>query len=143
MWDSDVGDGLMTYEHDDKLSENTVTWYGKPYTTTRAYYDGVVKTMQLKDDDTIIAADEHLGALCILNGPDILIMEDTNAVHVGRWRINDDYITHKHPEFGRVDDWWEDGWVQAELSDEDTCGLCGEKVSGEIKMMHDFYRMGG
>jgi hypothetical protein len=134
---------MIKYEHDGKISENVVTWHGKPYEDARTYYDEVVMTMPRKDDDTIVAADEHLGALCILNGSDILIMEDENSVHVDRWRINADYITHKHPEFGRIEDWWEDGYVQVELqSDNNTCGLCGEQVSGEIKMMHDFYRMG-
>jgi hypothetical protein len=144
MDDSDVGDHMITYKHDGSLDENVVTWYGKPYEDARTYYDEVVKTMLLKDDGTIIGADEHLGALCILRGHGILIMEDDNAVHVDGWRINGDYITHKHPEFGRVDQWWDDGFVQAEMADDlDTCGLCGAKISGEIKMMHDFYRMGG
>jgi hypothetical protein len=142
MDDSDVGDGMIVYKHDDSIKENEVTWFGKVYTRADTYYQQVVMTMPRKDDDTVVGADEHLGAICVLKGHGVLIMEDTGTIHVGRWRVNDDYITHKHPEFGRIEDWWQDGYVQAELGDDDTCGLCGDQVSGEIKMIHDFYRMG-
>jgi radical SAM superfamily enzyme with C-terminal helix-hairpin-helix motif len=118
-----------------------VEWNDVEYTDMGKYYREVVLTMP-EEDGALLGATTHLDALASLSHGGLFVTEQDDAdVYVDRWMVSGTFITHKHPEFGLVrDHGWTRGQVECDLR-HGKCEMCGEKIPGEIEMMHHFYRL--
>ena len=75
-------------------------------------------------------------------GNSFTVEEDT--VHVDNWAVNEEFILHKHPEFGRVTDLITHMPDKAELEfsiRDGKCDLCHTQVPGEIEFLHKMYQL--
>ena len=70
------------------------------------------------------------------------IHEDT--VYVDNWAVNEEFLFHKHPEFGEVFDVLMPGISTAELeftTRDGKCDLCHTQVPGELEFLHKMYQL--
>jgi hypothetical protein len=120
-----------------------VEWNGIQFTDMEDYYKKVILSMP-QEGGAFLGAQIHLDALAYLGCGGLLIAERDEAdVYVDGWLVNSAFITHKHPEFGKVEySGWVDGIVECGLH-HGACELCGKAIPGEIEMMHYFYRLDG
>jgi hypothetical protein len=80
---------------------------------------------------------ENLEKMCY--GASFLVCDDT--VHVENWAVNEEFIFHKHPEFGRVTDFMgETGEVEYSVN-KGKCDLCATEIPGEIQFLHKMYQL--
>jgi hypothetical protein len=115
----------------------------KEYSDQFTYYKEVVLTMP-EEDGVLLGAQTHLDALSALGHGGMFVTEiDGGEVYVDGWNVNGNFLTHKHPEFGTVENYgWANGVVEVDVRG-GRCELCRKKIPGEIEMMHHFYRLDG
>jgi hypothetical protein len=120
-----------------------IQWMDKQYTSAPEYYREVVLTMP-RTKGIILGAQEHIDAMAQLTATGIYVIDtDDSDIYVDGWRVNGDYITHKHPEFGVITTQWTKGAVECDVLAGGQCDMCGDKIPGEIDMMHQFYKLNG
>ncbi len=118
----------------------TIRWMDQEYTEAHDYYREVVLSMP-KEDGVILGAKEHLSALCNLSDMGVYVSDPSpDDIYVDSWRVNGSYVTHRHSEFGLIETNWTTGVIECDLRD-GKCDLCHKEISGEIQMMHNFYRL--
>ena len=83
------------------------------------------------------ASYQVLMTLC--KGENILRRESKGVVYANNWNVNCDFIYHRHAEIiGAMNFLSEPGVLEWTVED-GACTLCGEKVPGEVKLLHKFY----
>ena len=69
------------------------------------------------------------------------VCDDT--IHVDNWAVSEEFLFHKHPEFGKVPDFMSlDEGTELEFSVKDgKCDLCHTVAPGEIQFLHNMYQL--
>ena len=65
-----------------------------------------------------------------------------DTVHVDNWNVDEDNIFHKHPEYGEVSAFPEEGYAELEWGvEQGKCSLCKVAVPGHIVFLNRLYNL--
>jgi len=84
---------------------------------------------------------EDLRTLEALMYPGASYHVDPETVYVDNWAVNEEFILHKHPEFGKQSFWGgPPSYVEVSISS-GSCDLCGLPVPGYILFINKLYNL--
>lgn len=80
---------------------------------------------------------DNLEKMCY--GASFGVCDDT--IHLDNWAVNEEFIFHKHPEFGIVEDFMGTS-AEIEFSvNRGKCDLCATEIPGEVQFLHNMYKI--
>jgi hypothetical protein len=80
---------------------------------------------------------ENLERMCY--GASFGVCDDT--IHLDNWAVNEEFIFHKHPEFGVVQDFMGERAEQEYSVSKGKCDLCATEIPGEVEFLHKMYQL--